>query len=79
MAIFGNSGLPDDFFARVHRHIEAGHRYGNDAVHDAVLAVLGRPLNDAERSAIVDAAQAGILTRSLYPDGVPSHVAAGTT
>ena len=78
MAIFGNTGLPDDFFARVHRYVTARHRSGPDAVADAVLTVLGRPLSDAERMAIVDACQAGTITRSLYPDRVPEPVGGQT-
>ncbi len=74
MAIFGNSALPDDLFARVHRHVTARNRSGPDAVADAILAILGRPLTDDERMAIVDASQAGTLTRSLYPGGVPGGV-----
>ncbi len=77
MAIFEHTELPDDFFSRVHRHMVEGQRFGNDAVADAVLAVLGRPLNGAERSAIVEAAWAGTLSRSLYPDGVPETALAG--
>ena len=67
MAIFGNTGLPDDFFRQVDRHMRGRHRTDSEAVPDAVLAVLGRPLSAAERSAIVTAAQAGTLVHSLYP------------
>ena len=74
MSIFNDTTLPDDFFRRVHDHMVARHRFGNDAVADAVLAVLGRPLTGAERTAIVEASWAGTLTRSLYPD---DHVASG--
>ena len=68
MAIFNGTALPDDFFRRVQDHMASRHRFGNDAVADAVLSVLGRPLTDAERLAIVQASWAGTLTQSLYPD-----------
>jgi hypothetical protein len=65
MKVFQGTDLPDDFVVQVKRYAKANYPDRLNAIQDAVLDVLGRPLTAREKFAIVDAADAGRLRDSI--------------
>jgi hypothetical protein len=76
MRTFEGTDLPDDFFYQVRRYANQTLHNRQNAVPDAVLAILGRPLTHQERMSIADAAHAGRLTTGMY--SVDSEASAGS-
>ena len=49
-----NTALPDDFVEKILQHADASKHTLRDAVEEAILAVLHRPLTSEEKWAIID-------------------------
>jgi hypothetical protein len=66
MKIFPGTDLPDDFVRQVMRLRKLEQPGDPNATWNAIVAVLGRPLNGAEKIAFVDALHAGRIDSASF-------------